>query len=316
MPSTAARELRIPRRLHPGATIGVVAPASPPSDPGKLERGIAYLQSLGYRVMRGASLNARAGYLSGEDELRARDIQDMFEHPGVDAILCSRGGYGSARILDLLDYRSIARHPKIFAGFSDITALHMALMRKAHLVSFAGPMVAAEMEYGMDEDTASAFWPILTRLRSTFRLAPGLLAASTTVRGGHAEGMLVGGNMAVLLSLMGTPYEPRWNGSILLLEDVGENVYKIDRMFAQLRLAGVLDRINGVVLGGFTAVPEDTPNRDLREVFEEYLLPPGIPILADVPFGHLVPKLTLPIGARIRLDAGRRSITVLQPVIR
>ena len=316
MPSAAVREIRIPPRLHPGATIGVVAPASPPADPGKLERGIAYLESLGYHVLRGASLEARSGYLSGADTLRARDIQDMFEHPGVTAILCSRGGYGSARMLDQLDFRSIARHPKILVGFSDITALHMALLRKARLVSFAGPMVAAEMAHGMDENTASAFWPVLARPRSTFRLAPRMVAASTTMRGGRAEGMLVGGNMAVLLSLMGTPFEPRWDGSILLLEDVGENVYKIDRMLAQLRLSGVLGRVAGAILGGFTAIPEETPNRDLREVLEEYLLPPGIPVLANVPFGHVVPKLTLPIGARILLDAGRRSIRVLQALVR
>jgi muramoyltetrapeptide carboxypeptidase len=308
-------DVRIPPRLLPGGTIGIVAPASPPSDPAKLERGIDRLESLGYRVLRGATLNARMGYLSGDDDLRARDLQSMFENPDVGAIFCSRGGYGSTRVLDRLDYRAIARHPKIFVGFSDITALHMALLRKARLLTFAGPMVAAEMEKGMDDSTAGAFWPLIASPRVTARLAAQLVRRSRPVRGGRAEGVLVGGNMAVLMSLIGTPYEPRWDGAILFVEDVGENVYRIDRMFSQLRNAGILARVTGAILGGFTSIPDDTPNRELTEVLAEYLLPCGYPVLADLPFGHLVPKLTLPMGARIRLDAGRRTITLLHPVV-
>jgi muramoyltetrapeptide carboxypeptidase len=316
MPLTGAKEPLIPPRLAPGATIGVVAPASPPSDPAKIDRGILYLLSRGYRVVRGESLDARMGYLSGEDALRARDLTGMFGNPEIGAIFCTRGGYGTARILDLLDYRLIARHPKILVGFSDITALHMALLRRSRLLSFAGPMVAAEMEKGMDESTSAAFWPLMASPRANVRLAPDFLASSRTMRGGRAEGTLIGGNLAVLMSLMGTPYEPRWDGSILFMEDVGENVYKIDRMLAQLRNAGVLRRIAGTLLGTFTAIPEDEPNRELWDVLEEYLLPTGIPVLADIPFGHIVPKMTLPMGARIRLDAGRRSLAVLHRLVR
>jgi muramoyltetrapeptide carboxypeptidase len=307
---------RIPPRLLPGATIGIVAPASPPSDPSKLERGIAYIESLGYTVLRGASLDARLGYLSGDDALRAWDINAMFGNEQIAAIFCSRGGYGATRILDKLDYTLIARHPKIFVGFSDITALHMALLRRARLLSFAGPMVAAEMEQPMDDSTATAFWPLIASQSAGGRIRPSMLAASRPIRPGRAEGALVGGNLAVLMSLMGTPYEPRWDGTILFLEDVGENVYKIDRMLSQLRNARVLSRIAGVLLGQFSSIPEDAPNRDLEDVLREYLLPLRIPILADIPFGHIVPKLTLPMGARVRLDAGRRSVVMLHPVVR
>ena len=306
---------RIPPRLIANALIGVVAPASPPSDPGKLERGIAYLESKGYRILRGVSLDKRLGYLSGDDELRARDVQDMFMHPDVGAIFCSRGGFGATRILDLLDYRLIARHPKIFVGFSDITALHMALLRKARLVSFAGPMVAAEMEKAMDVSTSEALWSLVTKTRVRTILSPQLMMRSRTVRAGSCEGTLIGGNLAVLMSLMGTPYEPRWDNAVLFLEDIGENTYKIDRMFSQLKHAGVLALISGLLLGAFTAIPDDQPNRELDEVIREYIRPLTIPVLADVPFGHIVPKLTLPMGSVVRIDTGRKRITVLHRVV-
>jgi muramoyltetrapeptide carboxypeptidase len=305
--------LLLPKKLRRGACIGVVAPGSPPSSPEKTERGIAYLKGRGFHVVCGESVSAHCGYLAGSDALRANDINRMFADPAIDTLICLRGGYGSARLLDLLDYKMMRRNPKIFVGYSDVTALAMALLKKARLLTFAGPMVAVEMNSGMDAFTERTFWNLLMRQKGTTRLLR--FSHDAVLAPGSCEGALIGGNLAVLTSLIGTQYEPDWKGAVLFLEDVGENVYKIDRMFAQLRLCGILNKVAGVLLGGFSSVPLDTPNRDLIEVFQEFLLPLGIPVVQHVPFGHAQTKITLPLGATVRIDTGMKALTVLHSVV-
>jgi muramoyltetrapeptide carboxypeptidase len=305
----------LPPSLRRGATIGIVAPASPPKIAEHLEAGLAWLRGQGYRIRRGASLDQRDGYLSGNDETRAADINAMFADASVDAIICSRGGYGSGRILSHIDYAGIQKHPKVLVGYSDITALMMAIQRMTGLVTFAGPMVASDFAQGMDAYTEAALFAMITRIRAQRRLA--IPAGEMHALGnGSAVGRLLGGNMAVLMTLLGTPYEPEWTGSILFLEDVGENVYKIDRMFSHLKNAGVLSRIRGLLLGSFTGIPDDVPNRELDDVVREYTLPVAIPVLSGIPFGHQARKLTLPMGAKIGMDAARKRVTVLEPVLR
>ena len=304
----------LPPKLRRGATIGIVAPASPPRIARHLEDGIELLKSRGYQIRRGASLDQRDGYLSGSDETRAADINAMFADASVDAIICSRGGYGSGRILSRIDYEGIRKHPKIFVGYSDITALMMAIQRATGMITFAGPMVAPDFGQGMDAFSDEALFAMITRIRARRRLpiVPGEIHA---LRPGNAVGRLLGGNMAVLVTLLGTPHEPEWNGSILFLEDVGENIYKIDRMFSHLKNAGVLTRISGLLLGSFTSIPADAPNRELHDVVSEYSLPLDIPVLSGIPFGHQARKLTLPMGATIGMNAARKTVTVLEPVL-
>lgn len=255
----------------------------------------------------------RDGYLAGPDHIRAQDIMDMFLDDRVGAILCTRGGYGSARLLEQLDYGVIRRHPKILVGFSDITALSLSLFAGAGLVTFAGPMVTAEFASGILPETEQAFWEMLT-VRSEHRwLSRG---EERTYVEGIAEGFLLGGNLTVFCSLIGTPFMPDLHSAILFFEDVGEEIYRIDRMFLQLKQAGILEHAAGIVLGSFTAIPDSDQHRDLEVVFREYLLPLNIPVMMDFPFGHIPLKMTLPLGARVHLDTGRRQLSLLEAVVR
>jgi muramoyltetrapeptide carboxypeptidase len=236
----------------------------------------------------------------------------MFSDARIGAIIATRGGYGSGRLLDQLDYDFIASHPKILVGFSDITALSMALLAKTGMITFAGPMLAAEFGEEPDPAMEKAFWEMLTLRRPARLLARG---DEQVMHPGRAEGTLIGGNMAVFCSLIGTEYMPDPEGSILFLEDIGENVYRIDRMLMQMKYAGILKAAAGIVLGRFTAIPEDTPNRDLDDVLKEYLLPLDIPVLTHYPFGHIPDKLILPTGAQVRIDTNRVPLTLMQAVV-
>ncbi len=232
----------------------------------------------------------------------------MFEREDVDAIICTRGGYGCTRILDKLDYSTIGANPKPLIGFSDITALHMALLTQASLATFAGPMLAVELQTTMPELTEQSFWNCLGNRLGCKNLVVERVNASGYEREGVAEGRLIGGNMAVFTSLIGTRYVPEIEGSILLLEDIGEPVYKIDRMFSHLRNCGILNQIRGAILGSFTGIPVSEPDRLLSHVVREYLEPTGIPVMDGFPFGHTALKLTLPIGATLTMNVESRSI--------
>ncbi len=295
----------LPHRLRAGATIGVVAPASPAHPSSRIDDGIRLLEQRGYTVVCGAHIRDSNGYLAGSDHDRAHDLMEMFRRDGVDAIFCTRGGYGTMRILPHLDYALIRRRPKIVMGFSDITALSLALHRKTGLVTFAGPMVAAELAHPSPERTEKSMWDVLSG--SATRLSARESGVSTLVAGA-AHGVLLGGNLALVTAMLGTPYAPIWDGAILFLEDVGEPVYRIDRMLCQLQLAGVLSRIAGAVLGRFTSVTPAEPDRDLAEVLAEYFTPLRIPVLTGFPHGHTSDKLTLPMGARVVLDTRTRSL--------
>lgn len=306
-------ETVIPPRLRDGDMIGLVSPSSPPTDDALIMRGITALLEKGHYPRLGWSVGARDGYLSGPDQLRASDLMDMFEDDRVRAIFCTRGGYGSARLLDGLDFGYIRNKPRIFVGFSDITALSLALYAKSGLITFAGPMVAAEFASGIRPLTAGALWEILSIRRET-QLLPACHDVDI-MRPGVAEGRLLGGNLTVLSSMIGTPWLPDFRGAILFLEDVGEAVYRIDRMLFQLKHAGMLRQLSGVMLGSFTAVQDDGGERNLNHVLQEYLLPLEIPVMTGIPFGHIPEKITLPIGATVRMDTNLKSVTVLHAVV-
>ena len=225
-----------PKRLKIGDLIGIISPASAPNDLFKIEKGVNYLEGLGYRVKVGKSSGISHGYLAGTDDQRIKDLHDMFSDKEVQAIICTRGGYGSPRLVDKIDYKIIARNPKIFVGYSDITALQMAFLEKTGLLTFAGPMLAVDLYNSISPFTEEMFWKLLTSNKKFGRIEfPGNEKIFPVVKG-IAKGRLIGGNLATFLSLAGTQYLPDLKNKILLLEEVSEAPYRVDRMFNQLDL--------------------------------------------------------------------------------
>ena len=310
-------DTRKPRRLKRGDLIGLITPASAPTDSSRTEQGVRYLEGLGYRVLPGPNVNRLHGYLAGTDEERAADINGMFANPDVCAIICIRGGYGTPRLLSLLNYRLIARNPKILVGYSDITAMQLAIWKKTRLVTFQGPMLSTDFGGTVDPFAEEWFWKIVTSPKGVGRLDIGTDAK--TLRPGKAHGRLLGGNFALLAAVLGTRYQPDFGGSLVFLEDTDEEPYRIDRMFTHLRHASILSRSSGLVLGQFTnSEPTDPtkPSLTLGEVLEDATSWTTIPVLANLPFGHVSRKLTIPLGVNARLDAGERTLNLAEGAVR
>ncbi len=306
-----------PPKIAPGDTIGIITPASP-MEGGRLERGCVYLRDLGYEVVLGESVFKTRGYLAGSDDQRAADLNAMFSDPQIDAIFCSRGGYGTPRLLDLVDYDNIREHPKVFVGYSDLTTLQLAIWHKTGLITFSGPMVAVEMGGHIEPFTAAQLWRTLCNARVIGGLAHPPEAQPRALVPGEARGRLLGGCLSTMLSLLGSPYAPDFSGSILVLEDIGEEPYRIDRYFAHLRAAGILKSVNGLILGTFLdCEPSDPskPSLSVAEVLNDYTAHLGIPVLTGFAYGHGEIKFTLPIGAEVTLDAGPGEVTLTEPVV-
>jgi muramoyltetrapeptide carboxypeptidase len=312
-----------PRRLAPGQTIGIVAPSAAPNDPERIRFAIDTVESLGFKVRPGAHLYDRDGYLAGSDGARADDVNAMFADDSVDAIWCVRGGYGASRLLPALDYGLMQRKPKALIGFSDITALHMAIQRHAGLVTFHGPVAWR----ALTPYTLAQLKRVLWTPEAPARLgAPPPFAGGegqvdwdnrvTTLVPGKARGRLLGGNLCLLAHLCGTPYFPDLKGAILFLEDVEEAYYRIDRFLTQLWLSGALAGVAGVVFGKFTGC-EPSPfflqNRPLEDILGERFRTLGVPTVAGLMIGHIDDQTTLPVGCLAELDADTGALTLLEP---
>lgn len=310
-------DVRVPLRLRTGDLIGVIAPASPLDDLTRIERGIRYLESCGYRAVTGAHVGARSGYLAGTDDERADDLCAMFADRRVKAIVCLRGGYGTPRLLTQLDYAIIRKNPKIFVGYSDITALHLAFWARAGLVTFHGPMLGVDMAGAMDPFAEECFWRVLTSpARRQMLIPPGGVAVPLV--SGKATGRLLGGNLSLLVSLCGTPYLPDFRRALLFLEEIGEEPYRVDRMLTQLRNAGMDRRAGGLAFGQFSdCVPRDPgkPSQTVEEIIREFAAGSGRPSLAGLPFGHERKMITLPVGVRAVLDSRAGSLELLGPAV-
>ena len=307
------------KRLKYGDTIGLIGPSGTVREAGAVDQAIAYMRELGFQVKVGESAHAKYGYLSGTDEVRARDINAMFADPEVDAIVCTRGGYGTMRLLDLLDYDVIRANPKIFVGFSDITALHIAFQKKCGLVTFHGPMATRWMHEFPDGFTKKALFDALMNAEPLGALVNHPeYHARVTVNPGSAEGMLVGGNLSLIAGTIGTPYELDTKGKILFIEEIGERTYCVDRMLTQLRLAGKFDDCVGVIFGDFCDCPVEYPEfgLTLEEVIRDIAAPCGKPMFTGLQAGHVSHKLTLPLGTHCRMDADRCTLEVLESAVR
>jgi len=297
-------------------TIGVIAPSGPVCGP-RFDQGLKRLESRGYRVICGKSVYDRRGYLAGSDVDRAADFTAMFARQDVDAIICARGGYGASRMLEYVDWEAVGANPKLFVGYSDITMLHLALEKRIGLVTIYGPMVVT---YGGDlsENAEECFWQIMTRTEPFGRYDTGDARIRPLV-GGKANGRLAGGCLSLLSAAVGTPEEPDFTGRIVLMEDVGEAIYRVDRLLVQLLRAGLLQNAAGFVIGTVTNY-EDTQTEEpyirLEDVWQEHLVPLGKPTIAGFPFGHEPNPLTLPLGCLAELNADAGTLTVLEPAVR
>jgi muramoyltetrapeptide carboxypeptidase len=310
-----------PRRLQPGDTVALINPSGAVYERAPYTIAAESLQAMGFKVREAPNLRARYGQLAGTDAQRAADVNAMFADPGVQGILALTGGSGGNRILPLLDYELIRRAPKVLGGFSDITALINAVHAKTGLVTFHAPVAASEWNAFSVEHFRGTVVDAQPMLLANPREADDNIVPRhnriTTLRGGKARGRLLGGNLAVLTSMAGSPYWPAFDGAILFLEDINEYIYRIDRCLSTLRLTGALSHLAGVVLGRFTKCEpgEGYGSLTLDEVFDDYFMPLNVPVYSGALFGHIRRKFTLPVGLDVEIDADAGTLRYLQPAV-
>lgn len=283
--------------------MAIISPSSPTKEI-DIQKITDHLKNYGYEPVFGQAAFETNRFLAGIDEVRADDIMWAFIDKSIDAIMTLRGGYGSARLLDKIDYKFIAKHKKPFFGFSDTTALQLALWKKSKLVSYSGMQASFlqdKINIGLEKTFESA---LLGKKISWQGLTP--------VTKGKTKGRLIGGTLSLITSLIGTPYEPNFKKAILVLEDVGEQPYQIDRMLTQLRLAGVFDKISGVVLGDWhKCISKDQNDGDITAVLSEHFSQLSIPVVKDFPYGHGIKSTVFSIGSKVRLDANKGTLDIL-----
>jgi muramoyltetrapeptide carboxypeptidase len=302
--------------LKKGDTIGLIAPASPVSKE-KVDLSKTVLEQLGFKVKIGTSCYEEYGYLAGKDEVRAKDLNMMFSDDGVHGIICIRGGYGTLKILNMLDYEMIKNSPKIFVGYSDITNIHIALNQICGLITIHGPMAASNMIEDFDDFSKESLLRTIGNNEPIGQLSNPVREDMKVFNRGVTEGEIVGGNLALVAASMGTPYEIDTKDKIFFLEDIDERPYSIDRMLTELLLARKLQEAKGIILGDFkNCEPDnDEDSLSLMQVFEDIILPLNKPTIYNVKSGHCHPMLTLPLGARAQLDADNGKITILEGAV-
>jgi len=300
-----------PKRLVKGDTIALTAPAGAIFNTKHIEHIENRLHKLGFKTIKGKTLFKHEGYLAGNDQFRASELHGFFKDKTVKAIITMRGGWGCARLLDLLDYKLIKNNPKVLMGYSDITALLVAITEKTGLITYHGPMGYSSWK----SFSASQVLKVLIE-GNPFRMnnPNDYKKDLATLSKGYAIGKLIGGNLTVITSLIGTKYEPNWEDKILFLEETHEEPYRIDRMLYQLKLAGVFNQINGCVLGSFNKCEPEEPEKsfNLNEVLNQHFKNKNFPVYKGATFGHLIPKFTLPIGIKVKIDADNHFIELLE----
>ncbi len=282
-----------------------------------IAHGVQQLEGIGLKVRVYPSCRAVHGYFAGDDPTRAQDIQNAFEDNNISAIFCARGGYGAQRLLPMIDWDRLKRHPKRFFGYSDVTALHLVLNQLCGLQTYHSPMPATQNRISSMEPYAKK--TLLDAIFSEHCPAEiGNLSAEQPIKalqGGKGRGALIGGNLSLVASSLGTPYEIDTKDKILFLEDIGEEPYRIDRMLTQLRNAGKLAAATGILLGGFTdcdQADEDKSGLSLEQVIEEVVLPAGKPVIMGLHCGHVANSLTLPLGATLLMDSDACSLKIVE----
>ncbi len=311
----AKTRARVPA-LRPGDRMGLIGPSGAIREP-EMTREVmtARIEALGFEPVLGESVGAMHGYLSGDDALRVADLHRMYADDSIRAVFCVRGGYGTPRLLSLIDYALLAAHPKLLLGYSDITGLHLAIQARCGFPTLHSPMVSsdalcepfsrAELLRALTCPDALGVLPVPPEGCAPACLCPGV-----------AEGVLVGGNLSLIAALIGTPYMPDLRGKVLFIEEIREYTYAVDRMLTHLRLAGAFNACAAVVFGGFTRCEPEYPDfgLTLEQVIAEIVVPCGKPVLTGLACGHITPTLTLPLGVRCRVDAEQGTLAMLEPV--
>ncbi|RDY25660.1 LD-carboxypeptidase [Romboutsia weinsteinii] len=296
-----------PKSINKNDTIGIVAPSGP-FNRYSLEKIKKSFKKLGYKVKFADScIGSYKGYLSAEDEIRAKDIEDMFLDNEIDAIMCIRGGYGTPRILDKLNYNIIKDNPKPFIGFSDITALHTVFNQRSNLVTFHGIMAGSVPDW--DEFTYKSLLDALNMKDRLIISNPNGEELKTLVNG-KCEGIITGGNLSLLVSTIGTPYEIDTKGKVLFIEEIGETIYKLDRMLTQLSLAGKFDDCEGIVFGDFCECNKGKEDFELVEILRDRVEKFNKPCIYNLKSGHCMPMVTIPMGVKCKLDASVKILEV------
>lgn len=319
-----AAPLLKPRALKPGATIGLITPATPTTDPDRLAMAERALKFFGFQVKVGKNVGRRAGYFGSSPEERLDDLHAMFRDTSVDAVFALRGGYGAQHLLDRIDYDLLRRNPKILLGYSDITALHLAIHKHAGLVTFHGPNMLSEFTTYTQQHFRRALFEakplgVLTNPPEDNARRPS--HPLRTIRSGTATAPIIGGNLTLISTLMGTPYEIDCRGKILLLEDIGEEPYRVDRMLTQLRLAGKLSDAAGLIVGECVDCgpsdykPSLGSNFSLGEVLDAMLKPLRVPVFYGLTFGHTADQLTLPLGVLATMDADKGTLEIKEAAL-
>lgn len=323
LPAHASSDIiRRPKRLCEGQTVAIIAPASVTYESLKLQLALEALEAMGLNAKVGDHVMDRFGYLAGNDHDRAADINTAFTDPEVDAIFALRGGWGASRLLPFLDFESIRDNPKILLGYSDITSLLNAIYAKAGVVAFHGPNLMSrwnEFTYQSMRDVLFDAKP--ARYSNPVDLDGELVARQhriQTIVPGKAEGHLIGGNLTLMSALLGTPYLPEFDNKILFLEDVGEAIYRVDRMLTQLKLSGNLQKVSGIVFGHFTGVKPNPGlgNFALMDILKQHCEPLGVPCYFGAMIGHVDQQSTVPVGGRARMDASQGILELTEAAVR
>lgn len=284
--------------LKPGDTIGLISPSSPMRE-GRLALGVEFLQKKGFNVKLGQHVEDSERFLAGTDQHRAQDIMQFFQDPSVKAIMATAGGYGSQRLLSLLDYDVIQKNPKPIIGFSDTTALQLGILKKTNLISYTG--------FTFRDLDAPILNPLIhDTLMHCLNKKNYVITEGTTAQKGKAQGKLMGANLSLIIALMGTPYQPDFTGNILLIEDVFSEPFMIDCRLSQLELAGVFDQVTGVIFGQFAeCYALHNPERDgsVENVIDEWCARLRVPCIKNFPYGHGERRCVLPLGAQVILNA-------------
>ncbi len=301
-----------PGALRPGSVIGIAAPAGPIESREALDQGIATLERLGFQVRYDDRIFQSVRYLAGTDDARAEELQRLFEDPAIDAVVALRGGFGCSRLVPLLDEKRLRPYCKLFMGFSDLTTLHLFFRRRFGWVTVHGPMAASPALGNIASAEETNLYSLLTDPRYRPRLS---FPQLETWAPGIAEGKLVGGCLSLVTASIGTPYEIKTEGKVLLLEDLGEQPYRIDRMLTHLKHARLLEPVAAVLLGSFHDCNPESGDYTVEETLREHLERLGVPVLAHFPAGHGPQNWALPLGVNVRLDAEARQIEVLQPAV-
>jgi len=306
-----------PSGLRVGDVVGIISLAGPVSH-NKLEKGKEYLRKRGFRVAVGKFVEARSGFFAGTDSERLEDFHKMFFSPEVRAVFISRGGYGCSRLLSGIDYTLIRRRPKVLVGFSDITAIQLALHRLSGLVTFYGPMVSSDMSGRLSDKFEEQFWSTISKGEKNSGQSLFQFSRVRIIKHGKASGRLLGGCISLINSLLGTIYFPDFRNSILFLEDINEEPYRIDRHLTQLRLAGVFKSIKGLVFGKFAhckSIDRRFSNITVDDVITEQTAELDIPVISNVAFGHVPRKLTLPQGVKANIDTWNKEFRICEPSV-